>query len=70
VHAQHLLTRDGEHPEWIMRAQIVLGCEWKFPEIIQRLKIIWVHARRVESFSVVRDARVGVTDCRFEPREL
>ena len=35
VHAQHLVARNGEHPEWILLAQVVFGGKRKSSQVVE-----------------------------------
>ena len=70
MHAQHLFARNSEHAEWIMGAQIILAREGELSQIIQRLQIVGMDARRVEGLLVVRDIAVCMTERRCQPLEL
>ena len=70
MNAQDLVARHGEHPERIMRAQVVLGGERKLRQIIECFEIAGMHAGFVECLLVVRDVVVGVAERPFQPLQL
>jgi hypothetical protein len=70
VDAHDLPQRHREHPERIVRPQIVLGGEREAREVVERPEVAGMHARRVEPRAVVRDALVGPCERRAEPLEL
>jgi hypothetical protein len=61
VHPHHLLARDGEHREGVTLAQIVLGREGKFFQVVEGLQIVGMHPVRLELVPVMRDMLVSVS---------
>ena len=58
--AGDLLAWHGEHPERVIRAQIGLGGEGIFSDILQRTEVIGVDPSRVKRGAIMRDIGVGV----------
>ena len=69
VHAQDFAHRHGEHAERIILAQIFLGGERKFGEIVEAFHVARPNSRRRELLLVVRHAR-GARQRLLEPRKL
>ena len=65
-----LAHRDGEHAERIVLAQVFLGGERKFFQIVEARDSCGLHLRRRELFLIVRDVPIGAGDHLPDPREL
>ena len=50
-----LLPRHREHAEGVVGAQVLLGGEWEFAQILKLPEIVRMHAGRGEGGSVVGD---------------
>ena len=70
VDAQQLLARHRHHPERIILAQLALGRERKFAQVVERLQVVGMHAGGVESLLVVRDVFVDMRQRPFQALEL
>src|SRR6516164_2893575 len=68
--AQDLLARHGEHAEWIIVAQILLGRERKFGKVLERTEITGVHARGIEFVAVCRHIVIDARNRRLDARSL
>jgi hypothetical protein len=60
VDAQQLIARHGHQPERVIVAQIALGGERKFAQVVERLQIVGMHAGFVEGLLVVGDLAVNM----------
>src|SRR6478736_2388163 len=60
--ANELFARYREHVEGVIVAQVGLHREREFGEIGELFEIGWMHAGRVERFSVMRDIVIGVLE--------
>src|SRR5262249_15667244 len=69
-HAKHLLARDGEHAERVVRSQVVFAGEGKRSQVVQRFEIVGMNTCLIEGLLVVRDIIVGMIQRRFHPLKL
>ena len=70
VDAHHLLARHREHPERVVRPQVLLAGEGDAREVIQRADVTGPQPHGVERRPVVRHRRIRGLDRLPEPRRL
>ena len=66
----HLLLGDGEHPEGVLGAQIVLDGEREAGEVAERAAVPRMHPGPVEGLPVERDVVIGVLQRGAQPCQL
>ena len=51
MHPRDFLPRDGEHPERVVGAQVMLGREREFSQVFQSVKIVRMNPGGVEALN-------------------
>ena len=70
MQAHNVLRRHGEHAVGVVVAQVGLGGERQFRQVVQRLDVVRVHAQCIEALPVQRHVGVGVFQTPAQALEL
>ena len=70
VDPRHPLTRDGEHAEGVVVAQVRFHGEGELRQVLERGQVVGMHPGRVEAGAVMRDVVVGMPQRPAHPVEL
>jgi hypothetical protein len=70
VQSHHVVHRHGKHAVGVVVAQVGLGGEGEFRQVVEGLDVVRVHAQRIEALTVQRHIVVGVVQAPAQALQL